>query len=224
MPATLTSVAGVLTYAASGGVNNNVSVMISGGDFVLVDSAETITTNLSGETGSGSHAVSVPVGAFTGLTLNLGDGDDTIAAGGLVLAGQAVVVNQTGNSLTLAGPVTTTGTVSISAQNALFVDSAVNAGPSTITLNADTAGLDTGGFSESPSTGSISTTNASSAAIAININPASGGVGDAAIRAISAPNGTLSINANGGSLFYDTTNLGNGGVFWATSPSAMAAP
>jgi trimeric autotransporter adhesin len=201
-PASLTSASGALVYAASSGVNNNVSVSISGGDFVLVDSAETITTTLSGENGSGSHSVSIPVGTFTGLTLNLGDGDDTIAAGGLVLAGQAIVVNQTGKSLTLAGPVTTAGTISISAQNALNVNSAVNAGSSTITMSADTGGVGSSGFVEDPSAGSISTTNASSAAITINVNTASGGTGNASIRAISAPNGTLTINANGGSVLY----------------------
>ena len=201
-PASLTSASGALVYAASSGVNNNVSVSISGGDFVLVDSAETITTSLSGEMGSGSHAVSVPVGTFTGLTLNLGDGDDTIAAGGLVVAGQAIVVNQTGNSLTLAGPVTTTGTISISAQSALNVDSAVNAGAGTITLNADTGGVGSGGFFEDPATGSIVTSNAGSGAIAINVNTASGGTGNASIRALSAPGGTLSINVHGGSVLY----------------------
>src|SRR5262245_44885823 len=73
VPATIASTANVLTYAATLGVNNNLTVSISGGNFVFSDSAETITTGIAGATGSGTNSVTVPNTAVTGLNLLLGD-------------------------------------------------------------------------------------------------------------------------------------------------------
>src|SRR5215212_443720 len=72
LPSTITLTSGVLTYDAGSGINNNFSVTVSGTDFVFNDTAETITTSISGATGSGTNTVTVPFSGVTGLTLNLG--------------------------------------------------------------------------------------------------------------------------------------------------------
>src|SRR5262245_19140551 len=108
VPAVLDLTNNVLTFPAHGGVNNNLSVAISGSNFVVTDTAETINTSISGATGSGTNSISVPTSGVTGLVLNLGDGADTIAPAGVVVAGQALSINHTGTGLTLAGPLTTT--------------------------------------------------------------------------------------------------------------------
>src|SRR5262249_9589436 len=78
LPATITNVSNVLNYNAGAGINNNLSVTVSGTNFVFNDTGETITTSISGATGSGTNTVNVPTASVTGITLNLSDGTDTI--------------------------------------------------------------------------------------------------------------------------------------------------
>ena len=44
------------------GINNNVSVSISGNNFVFNDTAEAMYTNIPGATGSGTNTVYIPIG------------------------------------------------------------------------------------------------------------------------------------------------------------------
>ncbi|MFO0796528.1 MAG: tandem-95 repeat protein [Gemmataceae bacterium] len=92
LPATLDLSGGTLTYAAAAGINNSLSVTVSGSNFVFADGGETITTTLAGATGSGSNTVSVPFASVTALVLNLGDGTDAIPAAGITTPGAARAV------------------------------------------------------------------------------------------------------------------------------------
>src|SRR5262249_31447384 len=82
VPANLDLTGGTLTYTAGAGINNVVSVTISGSNFVIGDTAETITTSISGASGSGTNSVTVPTSGVTALALGLGDGANTINSTG----------------------------------------------------------------------------------------------------------------------------------------------
>lgn len=193
VPATITLNAGVLTYTAGTGVDNNISVTVSGSDFVFADTAETIDTSESGATGSGSNSVTVPTAGVTGITLNLGDGSDTINATGVVVtATNANLVVNALNALTLAGN--------------------INSGTGTISILANQDGAGTQGLSQTA--GVITTTNATNNALSITVNTAAGGTGNAAIDNTAVGvgvtddtgpiGGRLTVNSNGGSILYGT--------------------
>src|SRR5262249_30639195 len=115
VPATIASAANVLTYAASVGVNNNLTVSISGSNLVFNDTAETITTGVAGATGSGTSTVTIPSAAASCINLLLGAGTDAIAGGGTRLTTQALTISQTGSLLNISGAVSTPwGNVTIS--------------------------------------------------------------------------------------------------------------
>ena len=79
----------MITYTAGPGINNNVSVTISGSNFVFNDTAEAPYTSIAGESGSGSYTVDIPTSGVTGITLSLGNGADAISSpGGVVLTTQ----------------------------------------------------------------------------------------------------------------------------------------
>lgn len=81
MPATLViDVGGNLVYTATAGKLNNVALVESGGNYVLSDSAETITVSGPGSTawsGSGSKSVTGPTSSIASLVIRLGDQNDT---------------------------------------------------------------------------------------------------------------------------------------------------
>jgi len=60
VPAALDLSNSILTLTAGAGINNNVSITISGGNFVFTETAETIDTVIAGATGSGTGNVTVP--------------------------------------------------------------------------------------------------------------------------------------------------------------------
>ena len=195
---TIGSSSGVLTYTAGAGVNNNISVTISGSNFVFNDTAETITCSISGETGSGTNTVTVPTSGIIGVTLALGTGADIISASGVVLTTQTLIINQSGTGLTFTGPLTTTtanitvtksgsgditdngdittagttttiGTISVSSIGNIFANANINAGASVITLRANTSASGTAGFSQAASGSTISSTATSSSISAVTI-------------------------------------------------------
>ena len=113
--ANITETSGVVTYAAGPGINNNVSVTISGSYFVFSDPAEAMYTNISGATGSGTTTVDIPTTSVTGISLSLGDGADAITSSGVVLTTQNLSISHSGTGLTIGGPLTTTtGNISVS--------------------------------------------------------------------------------------------------------------
>ncbi|MDY3555463.1 Ig-like domain-containing protein, partial [Gemmata sp. JC717] len=188
VPATITLASGVLTYAAGSGVDNNISVTVSGSNFVFTDSAETIDTSVSGASGSGTNSVSIPTASITGLTLNLGDGSDTINGTG------GVVVNTTNVNLV------------VNALDALTLAGNVNTGTGTIRILANQDGAGAQGLSQTG--GTITTTNATDNALSITVNTTAGGTGSAALDSTAVGSGTtggrLTVNSNGGSILYGT--------------------
>ena len=74
--------------------------------------------------GEDINTVDVPTAGITAVTLNLGDGSDTIAAGGVVVADQAITITNTGALLTLNGPVrNTSNNITISGANQVTLGS-----------------------------------------------------------------------------------------------------
>ena len=123
VPASLDLSNNVLTFTATAGIDNNVSVTIAGGNFVFTDSAETVTTTIDGATGSGTNTVNVPMGTVTGIVFDLGDGANAInSTGAISVATQNVTVTSAGSALTLNGGVVSTGgNISLSSANALNI-------------------------------------------------------------------------------------------------------
>jgi autotransporter-associated beta strand protein len=205
VPATLDLSSNVLTYTAGTGIDNTVSVTISGNNFLITESGETIDTTIPGSTGSGTGSVTVPMAGVTGVVLNLADGANAInATGAINLTTQNVTVTSAGSALTLNGAVvTTTGNISLSSANALTVSANVNAGSGTIAIAANTDG--TGNESLSQTAGTITTTNASATAAIITVNTSSGGTGNAVIDSTSIGSnsgGRLTVQSNGGNIVY----------------------
>src|SRR5262249_44533322 len=76
VPSTLQVVNGVLTYAASDGVANNVGIALSGANYVISDAAETISApNIPG---NGTHTVTVPAVLVDSLRFDLRDQADAL--------------------------------------------------------------------------------------------------------------------------------------------------
>ncbi len=245
-PATITGTT-ALTYTAGTGINNNISVTIVTGNFVFTDTAETITTSVTGATGSGTNTVDIPTTGITGVTLALGTGADTISSAGVVLAAQTLAITHSGTGLTITGPLTTAataitvtnsgtgdinisgaitsanGNVTISSTNGLNLNANLNAGTGTVSLlaNQDSSGTDS--FTQN-ATAATSTITGSAATV--TVNTAGGGTGNANIRMI-ALTGTLTINASGGSILYagtDTLNSSRQGTFDDASSGNTLAP
>jgi len=85
VPATLGLSGGVLTYDASPGIANNITISVSGDTYTITDSGEKISV-LSGFTssrGTGTNTVTGKIAAGTPVRFNLGDSDDTINVRGL---------------------------------------------------------------------------------------------------------------------------------------------
>ena len=111
---TLATASNVLIYTASSSSSSNVDVQTSGTNFIVSDSAETITCSIPGETGSGTNSVTVPIAnvASSGVVLNLGNGADAIDSTGAQLTATGtnaapLTINCPGTSLTISGPLTT---------------------------------------------------------------------------------------------------------------------
>ncbi|HLX61163.1 MAG TPA: C25 family cysteine peptidase [Planctomycetota bacterium] len=218
-----------LTYAAGAGVNNNLSVTIVTGNFVFNDTGETITTSITGSSGSGTNTVMVPTTGVTAIILTLADGADTISASGVVLAAQTLTITHTGTGLTISGPLTTTttalsvtnsgtgdltlngavstttGAITLSSNNNLFQNANVAAGSTgTITLKANQDGAGTDGYTQKVGA-TLTTTNTGASAISITVNTAGGGTGNCNINSCSAGSAsTLTIAANGGSILNNS--------------------
>src|SRR5262245_13519463 len=81
VPSTLQMINGVLTYNATPGVANNLTVSLSGTTYTIKDTAETISIlGIPGAGGSGTNTVTVPASQVppAGMLFNLGDMNDTM--------------------------------------------------------------------------------------------------------------------------------------------------
>ncbi len=187
----------------------------------------TLTLNVSNGAGTSTQplpiamtAVVAEVGA-DGLYLAEADGGDlTASATG---AGNINVVNVMG-TLNVAGPITTvTGNISLSSGDAITLGANLNAGSGTISIAANTDGTGGEGYDQQAAT--LTTTNTTANALAITVNTASGGTGDAVIgkgNIGSSAGGTITVNSNGGNILWSNdpsytafttsqTGLSNGG-------------
>ncbi|CAK9019730.1 Uncharacterized protein SCF082_LOCUS14635, partial [Durusdinium trenchii] len=124
-------------------------------------------------------------------------GTGTTTLNGTSGAGIGGALSLTTNSIVLSGAqVTTTGAVSLTAQNAISIaaGSGLNAGASTVSIAANQDGLGSEGFTQASGT-ILSTTNETANAVQIQV----GGTGDAAIADVRAgtTSGVVTISAGG---------------------------
>ena len=138
--ANITEASNVVTYTAGPGINNNVSVTISGdgSNFVFNDTAEALYTTIAGESGSGTNTVDIPTTGVTGIILSLGNGADAISSTGVVLGAQNLTISNTGTGVTVNGPISTSGATTINAGTTLQVINGGSLGTGQIT---DSGGL-----------------------------------------------------------------------------------
>ncbi len=186
---------------------------------LTIASAAAAALNGGSVTTSGTQTYSAPVvlGANTTFTASAGavafnstvDGPYTltVSAGGDVnFSGAAggtsplAALTVSGNNIS-TGAVTTAGQISLTAQNAVTLNGAVNAGASTVSILANQDGTGAQGFTQNAG-GSITTTNNTAAAVSIIVNTASGGTGVATLGAINTglTGGLVTVNANGGAI------------------------
>ncbi|MDX1944188.1 MAG: autotransporter-associated beta strand repeat-containing protein, partial [Pirellulaceae bacterium] len=152
-------------------------------------------------TGGGSNGGNVTLAAFNSaggnfvndLTINANAGGtrgDVSFTGAIMLAtfvdvGDLTVVIADDITQNAAAAILATGPISWTARNNVTMNAALDASADTITILANQDG--TGAQGLLMNTGSsIATTNNTTAAVAITVNTATGGTGNAALRAISA--------------------------------------
>ena len=137
-----------------------------------------------------------------GAFITEADGADFTAtatgAGNVSLTNLAGILNIAGVTKTV------TGNISISSGDDVTVNANVGDGSTagTITIAANTDGAGTQGYTQA-ATASLITSNATTSAIGITVNTASGGTGNAILGIANAGTttaGTYSVNANGGSI------------------------
>ncbi len=190
------------------GVGGQGLAMNAGSSITTANAPVDITVNATtGGTGaatlrdisSGSLSVVTNPGANTtgGAITQVNGTAITTMGGGQLTSGNGNISLRT---------VTTNGDLLIASRNAVTLNGAVNAGPGTVTLNANTDGV--GGQGLAMNTGSsITTANTTAGAVQINVNAVGGGTGAAALRNITTGNGgTITVatatggNATGGDM------------------------
>jgi len=196
-----TALTSITTNAGGSTAINGGAITTSGAqtynDAVTLGADATLTTSgsaiLFNSTVNGAHS----------LTATAGAGNVTFAGavgGATALTG----LTASGNNIAAAA-VTTTGPISLTAQNNVTLNGAVNAGASTVTILANQDGAGTEGFTQNTGA-SITTTNNTPNAVSITVNTAGGGTGSISLGAIAtgstggAAGGRVTINANAGSI------------------------
>ena len=134
--ANITEAANVVTYTAGPGINDNVSVTISGDGtyFIFNDTAEALYTTIAGESGSGTNTVDIPTTGVTGIVLSLSNGADAISSTGVVLGTLPLTIGTSGGpGVTVNGPISTSGSTTINAGTTLQVVNGGSLGTGPIT-------------------------------------------------------------------------------------------
>jgi len=100
------------------------------------------------------------------------------------------------------------GNISINATNSLNINANILSGVGTITLIAN-SGAGTSSFAQNATTtvSAYNTSSTSATAVSITVNTAAGGSGNANIRTVNAPTGTLNISTFAGSILYAGTDV-----------------
>jgi hypothetical protein len=213
-------------------VNNALSLGTAAthGDLALSGTAISLGANLS--TDAGATAGNVTLTGAVALTANVTiDSDSTTADGNVVIAGTVTgsaannftvtsgsgdvtlsgdlsgigVLQVTGNNISAQG-IATTGNITVTGQNAVTLNGAVNATAATISISANSDGAGAQSFSMAAGS-SIATTNNTTSAIAVTV----GGTGNAAIRGVSAgtTTGRVTITAGGSITDADASATNN---------------
>lgn len=181
-PATLNLVGSLLTYSGGSGINNVLTLDISGASYTLADTAEVITLNAAainaGFSGSGTNNITGPVSAVNSISIVLGDGTDVFNLNGLV--DNLSMVNGAGaDTVTVA-----TGT--------LPVGSSVSLSAETVTLNSLNG-----------------VTGLTISADTLAVNNSIGFSGDLTIQTLTAGRPIALGSETAGSLSLTTTELNN---------------
>jgi len=230
----LTSSAGGITLSTPNAVTLNgvvnsgagpVTVLANtdgvGNQSFLMNAGSSITT-----TGAAANAVVINVNATAGGTGTATFRDISAGAGGIVTVTTDTGGNTTGGTLTQAAGTALTGGAVLSSANAVSLNGAINAGPATVAIQANTDGA--GGQAFNMAVGSsITTTSTAANAVAINVNGAVGGTGAATVRDISTgPGGVIAVatdtggNVTGGAITQVAATALAGGVLMST-PSTI---
>jgi hypothetical protein len=133
---------GVLTYVAGAGVANLLTLSISGANYVLNDTAETITLGsgaiAAGFTGNGTNTVSGPNAAVSSLDLRLGDQSDLLTVQGLA---DSLIARGDGgtDSALVSGAINVGGSLRFDME-ALTINGAIS-GVTTAELTGDTIAI-----------------------------------------------------------------------------------
>jgi autotransporter-associated beta strand protein len=187
----ITGVGGVTAGASSKLVGNSITVLVAGDGSIGTQGQPLFTNGTALNFGAGAGGIFVTQDVAASVSASAANG------------GNVVLANLVG-ALTIAGPITTTtGNITISSPDAVFVQANVNAGSGTIAIEANTDGNGTDGFTQSASL--ISTTNTQTNAVTITVNQPSGGTGNASLDNVfvgssATVGGTLVVSSNGGSI------------------------
>jgi hypothetical protein len=146
VPSTMDITGGSLTYTASAGIQNNLTIGLASGNYSFTDTGETITLTpgavAAGWTSSGPNSVAGPAASVTtNFTVNLFDGDDALEVDGAISVAGAVSL-QSGQDLTLNGAIVSTGdgNITLQADNPT-INQVINPGTGTVILKPVTTSL-----------------------------------------------------------------------------------
>jgi hypothetical protein len=160
---------------------------------VTVNSAQNVTFE-------GTIRTAGDVTQTTGTKTTTFNGTSGTGIGGkLTVTTDTIVLN--------TATLTTVGAVALTANGDVTLNAGLNAGASTVTIQANQGGTGTNGFVQNAG-GDITTTNATANAVSISV---ASGVTGAALRNITVGSGgTISVNANNGSITQAAGTLGAG--------------
>jgi hypothetical protein len=217
------NVAGTVTADGTVSSAGLANVTAATGSLIIAPTVNLTATNGVGTAGSPVFTQSGTITAAAGdggVTITEADGANVSATA--TGAGNIALTSLTG-PLTVTGPVTTaTGTITLSSGDDVNVNAPVGgAGTSgAITINANTDGAGSQGYTQGVA-GNLQTTNTTGSAATITVNTPSGGTGNAVLGTGSIggnAGGTITVNSNGGSILW---NSGFGTVSGGTLPNPV---
>ena len=226
--------------AGSGAVAINANTDGAGGQSFAMNAGSSITTanapvDITVNTTTGGTGAATLRNISSGaLSVVTNPGANTTGGAITQVNGTAITATDRGQLTSGNGSIslrtlTTTGNLLIASRNAVTLNGAVNTGPGTVAINANTDGA--GGQSFTMNAGSsITTTNTTAGAVQINVNAAGGGTGTAALRNVTTGSGgaiTVATDTGGNATGNDITqvtgtllNVGSGTVNLSTSTIA----
>lgn len=142
--ATLDVVAGQAVFIGGAGKANGVTLSVSGGNYTIGDSQETITLTASalaaGWMGDGTHSVFDTDGGTTSISIDLGDGVDTFTLNSLANDLTVITKNNNGDLASFPASVNYAGKVSITGFDSITQTIGTTLTVDNLTLGAGTLG------------------------------------------------------------------------------------